>query len=47
MKKLQHHIAFVHVGKRIGCFDHSIQLVVQKFQDESLKPVVKKSTGSS
>ena len=43
MKELQHEIAFVHIGKRIGCFAHSIQLVVQKFQDEFLRPLMKKA----
>ena len=42
-KELQHNIAFTHLGKRLGCFAHSIQLVVQKFKDESLQPLMKRA----
>ena len=31
-------IAFAHVGKRVGGFALCIQLVIQKFRDDSLKP---------
>ena len=42
IKELQHDIAFAQFGKRLGCFAHSIQLVVQKFKDDTLKPLMKK-----
>ena len=43
MKGLQHDIVFAHVRKRIGCFAHSIQLIIQKFRDDSMKLLMKKT----
>ena len=41
-KEMQHDIVFSQCGKRLACFAHSLQLVVQKFKDDSLKPLMKK-----
>ena len=45
LKGLQHDVAFAHFGKDLGCFAHSLQLVVLNFKDESLKPLMKKVHG--
>ena len=45
LKELQHDMAFAHFGKHLGCFAHSLQLVVLNFKGESLKPLMKKVHG--
>ena len=41
-RELQHKIVFAQMGKRLGCFAHSLQLVIQKVKENALQPLMKK-----
>ena len=41
-KEIDHEITFKFYCKRLGCFSHTLQLVIQKFNQHSFKPFLKK-----
>ena len=40
--EIDHEITFKYSCKRIGCFSHTLQLVMLKFNERSFKPFMKK-----